>query len=65
MCCPNCGVYYDDFRTGFTFTDIFQMFWKPEHDPSKWKYKRRNTVLGKWHQIKLEMWNEHLEHCGE
>ena len=64
MCCPICGISYNEFRTGFLYVDIYQMFWEPEHDPSKWKYKRRNTILGRWHQIKLEMWNDHLENCS-
>lgn len=30
-------------------------------DTSKWKYKRRRTILGKWHQIKRELWRYHTE----
>lgn len=63
MVCPTCGIHYNDFRTGFIFADIFAMFWRPEHDPKQWVYKRRNTILGRWHQIKKEMWEEHLEQC--
>jgi hypothetical protein len=63
MCCPNCGIAYNDFRTGFTFADIVAMLWRPEHDPSQWVHKRRNTILGKWHQIKLELWEHHLNNC--
>jgi hypothetical protein len=43
---------YDDFRTGLTYHDVYMMLWDR-------KYKRRHTVLGKWHQIKLEMWDEY------
>lgn len=39
------------------------MFWMPAHDSSAWKYKGRHTVLGKWHQIKLELWEQHLGQC--
>lgn len=65
MCCSNCGIAYRDFRTGFDYADIYAMLWMPEHDPSKWICKRRNTILGKWHQLKQEMWNDHLESCEE
>lgn len=65
MLCPNCGISYGDFKTGYTYDEVYQMFWVSEYDSSKWKYKRRNTILGKWHQIKQEMWAHHLESCGE
>lgn len=55
---------YEDFKTGFTFKDIRLML-KQEADR---KYKKgeymfitRKTVLGRWHQIKKEMYNEYLE----
>jgi len=32
-------------------------------DPKLWRYKRRGTVLGKWHQIKLELWERHDYEC--
>lgn len=56
MHCPKCGLAYDDFRTGHTYQDIYDILW-----PRKWK--RRNTVLGKWHEIKLGLWAHHLETC--
>lgn len=61
--CPRCGLSYADFRTGYTYADIFGMFWVGSDDPAEWVYKRRHTVLGKWHQIKLELWSEHLDTC--
>lgn len=39
------------------------MFWTDSDDPADWVYKRRRTVLGKWHQIKRELWDEHLDMC--
>ena len=42
---------YQQFRTGLTYRDVYRMLFDR-------KFKRRRTVLGKWHQIKLEMWNE-------
>ena len=28
------------------------MFWTDSEDSNQWRYKRRHTILGKWHQIK-------------
>jgi hypothetical protein len=50
---------YEDFRTGLTFRDVRQMLWVASSDSSKWRHKRRNTVLGHWRAIKLAMWREH------
>lgn len=64
MRCPSCGLQYDAFRTGLTFRDVFALLWSGSDDPKTWRYKRRHTVLGLWHQIKLEMWNEHKRECA-
>ncbi len=61
--CPSCGLVYAQFRTGFTFQDIVDMFWVTTNDSTQWKYKRRHAILGRWHQIKLEMWDQHLSGC--
>lgn len=63
--CSVCGLTYSQLRTGFTFEDVYQMFWVGSEDPKDWKYKRRHTVLGKWHEIKLDMWAEHVYLCEE
>lgn len=42
---------YDAFRTGLTYRDVYRMLWDR-------RFKRRNTVLGFWHQIKVEMYEE-------
>ncbi len=62
--CPVCGLRYDDFRTGLTYQEVWQMFWVTSADSADWKYKRRNTVLGKWHELKKNMWVEHLYVCA-
>lgn len=49
---------YDQFRTGLTFSDVRSMLWSNDFDSSTWKYKRRRTVLGIWHSLKLDMWRE-------
>jgi hypothetical protein len=60
MTCPHCQLRYDDFRTGWTFADVRATFWR-EHKP--WHPARRRSVLGRWHEIKQEMWAEHIKHC--
>lgn len=50
---------YEAFRTGLTFGQVRQMLWVQSSDPKDWRHKRRNTVLGLWRQIKLEMWREY------
>lgn len=50
---------YKKFRTGFTFKEIRQMLWSYSSNPRDWKHITRHTVLGKWHEIKLEMWNQY------
>lgn len=61
--CPVCGFKYKNLKTGFKFEDIHQMLWVGTPDYSQWKYKRRHTVLGLWHQIKMSMWDQHLKEC--
>jgi hypothetical protein len=61
--CPGCGMRYGDFRTGLTFQDVHDFLKDNEDDPSEWRYKRRGTVLGHWHQIKKEWWEKHCMDC--
>lgn len=61
--CPWCGFRYADLRTGLTYGEVYLMLWSSSEDSSDWRYKHRNTVLGKWHQIKLELWERHLDGC--
>lgn len=42
--CPE----YDEFRTGLKYYDVYVM-------TAGRKYRRRGTVLGLWHQLKLEL----------
>ena len=63
--CPHCGLDYDTFRTGCTYRDVWWMMWSSSDDPVDWRYKRRHSVLGRWRQLKLEMWDHHIEHCPE
>jgi hypothetical protein len=63
--CVHCGLTYAALRTGLTYKDVWCMHWVSSDDARKWKYKRRNTVLGKWHEIKRALWIEHLYTCAE
>jgi len=49
---------YDEFRTGLTFSDVQSMLWSESEDSADWRYKRRGTVLGLWHSIKQDLYNE-------
>ena len=56
MQCPYCGLTYEDFKTGFTYRDIYYMIYDRQ-------WKRRNGVLGYWRQIKKEMFEQHIIEC--
>lgn len=49
---------YDSFRTGLTFKEVRRMLWSNSDDPTDWPHVTRHTVLGKWRQIKKEMYHE-------
>lgn len=63
--CPNCGITYDDFRTNLTFAEVKEDMFVSSDSPADWVYKRRHSVLGRWHAIKKTMWQNHLEECKE
>ena len=52
---------YDKFRTGLTYSQVFEMLKDNHEDPKLWKYKRRRGVLGSWHQMKLELYHRAVE----
>jgi len=55
--CP-CGATYDAFRTGETFASVRRLMRdQPDRDGRwKWRQKRRSSVLGYWHELKLALW---------
>lgn len=59
--CPHCRMQYGKFRSGYSYYEVFELMKDYSPDPADWKYKRRGTVLGKWHQIKREAWKRHIE----
>jgi hypothetical protein len=62
---PSEAIPYRDFRTGYTWQEVRDMIWGLDGDPSTWPLahhtRRRHTVLGKWRQLKLEMYNDYLQ----
>jgi hypothetical protein len=53
-------VTYGETRTGITYRDVWLMLWHA----TEFRYKRRGTVLGLWHEIKKSEWTRHLEGCA-
>ena len=62
-CTCLCGLRYEKFRTGLTYREVCSMLWSGSDDPKTWRYRRRHTVLGLWHQLKKGMWSQHVEEC--
>lgn len=63
--CPHCGLKYRDLRTGHTYESVWLCLSDNSDDPADWRYKRRGTVLGHWHQLKQEAWRKHLSECEQ
>ena len=62
--CPHCGVLYRAFRTGMTYREVWAQFWRTEDDDrTRWHPKRRHTILGRWHEIKKDLWTDHVRQC--
>ena len=63
--CPHgCGLTYGKLRTGLRYYDVFLLLMDYSDDSNDWSYKRRNTVLGKWFEIKQQMWKYHCDEGG-
>ena len=60
-----CGLLYRHFRTGMSYREVFSQFWKDSEDRGCWRNKRRSTVLGRWHAIKLDLWSQHTAACDD
>ena len=61
--CVYCSLTYEELRTGLTYADVYEQFWSGSDDSSTWVNKRRNTILGRWREIKLDMWEKHIVMC--
>lgn len=59
----NETLSYSQFRTGFTFKQI-RLVLKREQNRKRenfeYMFVTRNTVLGRWRQIKLSMYEDYL-----
>lgn len=49
---------YDRFRTGLSFSQVRQLLVTESEDPKDWRHKSRGVVLGLWHSIKLDMYEQ-------
>lgn len=65
--CNGCfrGCRYKDFKVfkGNAFAETQQELFVNSDDPKDWRYKRRNTVLGRMHAIKREAWEYMTNSC--
>ena len=65
MKCRGCGLRYDDFTTGMTFKEVRNLIiaigWCTKKN--KIKHGRRSGVLGYWHELKLQFWDQHVGMC--
>lgn len=51
---------YRKFRTGYTYREVSDMIWYQDDWHQAHHTRRRHAVLGKWKEIKREMW-EHYQ----
>ena len=55
-------ISYEDFRTGLTFADVRELL-KYEQDQAyengTYMFVSRSTVLGRWHQMKQQMYEQY------
>ena len=48
---------YDEFRTGLTYKDVYEMLRVSERHTQK----RRGSVLGFWHELKLQFYEQSVD----
>ena len=54
-------INYDEFRTGLTFTEVRRMLMYEQRrakEKGYYVFVTRRTVLGRWHQLKQQMYKE-------
>lgn len=54
----SCGTTYASCRTGLTFAEVRRMMRVSSDDPKDWRSKSRRAVLGFWHELKLQLWEQ-------
>ena len=48
---------YDEFKTGLTYADVYEML----KTSTKHSQKRRASVLGFWHELKLQLYERAVD----
>ena len=48
---------YDEFRTGLDYTEVYNML----ETSKKHKARRRGSVLGFWHELKLQFYEQAVD----
>ena len=48
---------YDKFRTGLTYKEVYEMLRHGKKHPQK----RRASVLGYWHELKLQLYEQAVD----
>jgi hypothetical protein len=54
---------YGGFRTGLTYYEIWQVL-RQEKEAGRRAHITRHTVLGKWHEMKMSMYQALLDSYG-
>lgn len=61
-------VEYKNYRTGLTFKEIRQILKneaKNKYAKGQYMFITRHTVLGRWHQIKKDMYYEEMNYINQ
>jgi hypothetical protein len=61
--CPQCGVAYKDFRSGYTWQDAIDLLMTPGRPSDEWVNITTKNVKGRLWALKQLVWGEHLENC--
>jgi hypothetical protein len=56
---------YEKFRTGLTFKDVSKILYREQQrlrEQNYYMFITRHTILGRWREIKLDMFKPYREH---
>ena len=53
-------IPYERFTTGYTYREVSDMIWYQDTWHAAHHTRRRHAVLGKWKEIKQEMYDRYL-----
>jgi hypothetical protein len=54
-------IGYDEFRTGLTYHEVWEMLRNDDDDSKVWRYKSRGVILGMWHELKMQLYQQYLD----